>query len=92
MEDERRFQARKIARLRREVAALRVATDAKAAAIARNEASEYRKALSNILYRLDQGGVDDLTLRSICEGALTLRGLKPWARKRALSRAVASDD
>lgn len=71
----------RIANLRREVAALKTVGDSRENAALRREGQEYRKALSNILYRLDQGeAIDTDTLRRIVTSALVLRGLKRWKR------------
>lgn len=72
---------RKNSALKREVDHLRKATDAKENAALRREAGEYRKALSNIAHRLDNGGVEEDTLRNIVQSALLLRGLKAFQRE-----------
>jgi Mg2+ and Co2+ transporter CorA len=71
---------RKCGALRREVTSLRESATAKETAVARREAAEYRKALSNILYRLDNDSLTAENLRSIIDTALTLKALKQHHR------------
>lgn len=63
-----------------EIRLLHKSTDARQNAALRRETREYRKALSNILHRLENGGVAADDLRSIVESALLLRGLKQGQR------------
>lgn len=72
--------------LRKEVRHLRRAGSMAENASLRLEAEEYRKALSNIAYRLDNGGVAEDDLRHIVESALALRGKKAWKRAKVAER------
>ena len=80
-EQELKRVQKKCERLRREVRQVKKNTTARESAALRAEADAYRKALSNIAYRLDNGGVDDETLRHIVESSLVLKGLKIAKRK-----------
>jgi hypothetical protein len=73
---------RKCGRQKQEIAALRAKADDRNLKIAKQEASEYRKSLSYIAYRLDNGGIDEEHLREVVEKALFLRGLKKYQRDR----------
>jgi hypothetical protein len=83
----------KIAGLRRENRELRRATSAEENALLRTEAREYRKALSNILHRLDVASspldLDPDALRSVVENALALNGVK--LKRREAIKALAGD-
>lgn len=80
----------KCARLRAEVKSLRRGRTTEENAALRLEAATYRKALSNILHRLDSTSdvpaIADSTLRSIVDKALALKGLK--VRQRAQIEAA----
>lgn len=75
---------------RQELTALRKSATAKEAAIARDEAANYRRALSNIQHRIDNGGIDEHELRSIVARALLLRGLKTKAARKRFRREMQS--
>lgn len=79
---ELRLVKRKCERLRKQINELEKATTAREAAIARSEATEYRKALSNIVHRIDSDQDSSLeTLKAVAASALLLRGLRPSRRK-----------
>lgn len=81
----------KVATLRQEVKALQKATDAAENAALRREATAYRKALSNIQYRLESGWeIDGDVLLNIVKSALLLRGLKALQRE-SVERAHEGD-
>lgn len=72
----------KCAALKREIKALRNAGSAKENVALRREATEYKKALSNIVHRLDtQGEIHPDVLRHIATVALALSGIKGSHRR-----------
>lgn len=71
---------RRVADQRKEIGHLKRTTSAKENAVLRRESDEYRKALSNIRYRIDNGEADVAVLREIADKALFLRGLKGHQR------------
>jgi len=74
MRSELRLTRDKCERLRAEVRALESAGSKTENTRLRNEAKRYRKALSNIRYRIDTGGdLDPDTLQSIVDAALDPR-------------------
>jgi hypothetical protein len=85
---ELRALRRRVLAQRNELTALRLSSTAKAAAIERDKAASYRKALSNIAYRLDNGGIADAELRSIVTRALLGKGLRTKAARRQFRRSL----
>lgn len=76
---------------RKEIRALKKATDENENVPLRREAARYKQALSNILYRLDNGGVSEDDLRSIVSAGLALRGMKEHKRE-AIRKVHAGDE
>lgn len=72
---------RRVADQRNEINQLKRTGSAKENAVLRREATEYRKALSNIKYRVENGETGVWVLAGIAEKALLLRGLKAWQRE-----------
>jgi hypothetical protein len=68
--------------LRREIKTLRSRGTSQDAADMRREAQHYRKALSEILHRLDSDDLPPDVLRRILKGGLDLAGMKASKRKR----------
>lgn len=85
---ELRSLRRRVFAQRNELTALRLSASVKEAAILRDEAANYRKALSNIAYRLDNGGLDDDTLRRIVHRALLLKGLRTKAARKRFHKEM----
>lgn len=73
--------AKRRAEQRRELHSLRKRTTAKEAAVQRREAQEYRKALSQVVYEIENADADADRCKAIAQDALALRGLKAWQRE-----------
>lgn len=73
---------RKCAALREEVRNLEAAIRESDGPDLRDEIDQYRKALSNILYRLESGPIDEVTLRKIVGNALCYPALRDHFRRR----------
>lgn len=77
---------RRVFAQRKELTALRLSGTAKAAAVERDKAAAYRRALSNIAHRLDNGGITDTELRSVVTRALMGKGLRTKAARAKFRR------